>query len=66
LLGEGFGTRNPTGPDANAGLLDDQWLGTLLETGYFGLPGMDLAVRALDRASSARLPRRETVTTAGF
>jgi hypothetical protein len=37
LLGEGFGTRKPTGPDANARLLDDQWLGTLLETGYFGL-----------------------------
>lgn len=36
LLGEGFGTRLTTGPHANARILDDQWLGTLLETGYFG------------------------------
>jgi hypothetical protein len=40
LLGEGFGTRVTT-PDevvvvANAPILDDQWLGTLLETGAIG------------------------------
>lgn len=40
LLGEGFGTRITT-PDAtvpvpNAPILDDQWLGTLLETGVIG------------------------------
>jgi O-antigen ligase len=36
LLGVGFGTRVISGPNANARILDDQWLGTLLETGYFG------------------------------
>lgn len=40
LLGEGFGTRITT-PDEvvavpNAPILDDQWLGTLLETGVLG------------------------------
>src|SRR5919109_369082 len=36
LFGEGFGTRISSGPDANAPILDDQWLGTLLEVGAFG------------------------------
>ena len=36
LLGLGFGTRVISGPNANARVLDDQWLGTLLETGYLG------------------------------
>jgi polysaccharide biosynthesis protein PslJ len=50
LLGEGFGTRNPTGPNANARLLDDQWLGTLLETGYIGwLAWIWLFVRSIRR-----------------
>jgi polysaccharide biosynthesis protein PslJ len=40
LVGEGFGTRITT-PDAivpvpNAPIVDDQWLGVLLETGVFG------------------------------
>jgi hypothetical protein len=39
LFGEGVGTRITTGPTANARLLDDQWLGTLLETGAVGLLG---------------------------
>jgi len=44
ILGEGFGTR-VTKPDdvvrtANAPILDDQWLGTLLETGLFGALAM--------------------------
>jgi hypothetical protein len=37
ILGEGFGSRVTTGPTANASILDDQWLGTLLETGAFGV-----------------------------
>ena len=36
LLGEGLGTRITVGPEANAALLDDQWLKTLLETGILG------------------------------
>lgn len=37
VLGEGFGTRVVNGPSANASILDDQWLGTLLETGALGV-----------------------------
>jgi polysaccharide biosynthesis protein PslJ len=36
ILGEGFGTRVVDGPASNAGILDDQWLGILLETGLVG------------------------------
>jgi hypothetical protein len=40
ILGEGFGTRITTPDDVvpvpNAPILDDQWLGTLLETGVAG------------------------------
>ncbi len=40
ILGEGFGTRITTPDDVvpvpNAPILDDQWLGTLLETGVVG------------------------------
>jgi hypothetical protein len=38
LFGEGFGTRIvDVGPHHNAEILDDQWLGTLLETGLLGV-----------------------------
>ena len=37
IFGEGFGTRITDGPTANTCVLDDQWLGTLLETGGAGL-----------------------------
>jgi O-antigen ligase/polysaccharide polymerase Wzy-like membrane protein len=37
LFGEGFGTRIVEGPLANANILDNQWLVTLLETGVLGL-----------------------------
>lgn len=37
IFGEGYGTRITDGPGANACVLDDQWLGTLLETGGAGL-----------------------------
>jgi hypothetical protein len=57
LLGEGFATRIVTGPNANARLLDDQWLDTLLETGYFGFAAwiwlFVRSVRRLVRAASA-------------
>jgi hypothetical protein len=38
LVGEGFATRvtDPTIPGGDANVLDDQWLGTLLETGVVG------------------------------
>ncbi|MGZ4387215.1 MAG: O-antigen ligase family protein, partial [Gaiellaceae bacterium] len=36
LLGGGFGSRVTDGPTPNASILDDQWLGTLLETGALG------------------------------
>ena len=39
VLGYGFGTRIPTGPRTNACILDNQWLGSLLETGTVGLVG---------------------------
>jgi O-antigen ligase len=39
VLGYGFGTRISTGENANARLLDNQWLGTLLDTGLVGLIG---------------------------
>ncbi len=37
LFGRGAGTRITTGLDANAAILDNQWLGTLLETGLVGV-----------------------------
>ena len=39
LFGQGVGTRITTGPAANARLLDNQWLGTLLDVGVLGLVG---------------------------
>jgi polysaccharide biosynthesis protein PslJ len=37
FLGYGYGTRVVTGPTPNACILDNQWLGTTYELGYFGL-----------------------------
>jgi O-antigen ligase len=36
IAGEGYATRVVTGPTANAPILDDQWLTTLLEVGIVG------------------------------
>ena len=36
FLGHGFGTRVVTGPEANACVLDNQWLGTLVDVGLLG------------------------------
>jgi polysaccharide biosynthesis protein PslJ len=63
LLGEGWGTRL-TGfntPNRNAPILDDAWLGTLLEIGGIGVAAlvwlMVRAVRLLGRASRRAAPR---------
>jgi O-antigen ligase len=54
VLGYGIGTRITTGPNANARLLDDQWLGTLLDTGLVGIVGFAwLLGRYVVRVSSA-------------
>jgi O-antigen ligase len=58
LLGQGFGTRITTGPDANAMILDSQWLATLLETGIVGAAAWAwLFLRVLRMARSAARKR---------
>jgi hypothetical protein len=37
FFGHGYGTRIVTGPDSNACILDNQWLGTLFEVGAVGV-----------------------------
>jgi hypothetical protein len=59
LVGQGFGTRISSGPETNAPILDDQWLGTLLETGAVGFFAfLWLFVRAVRRLF--REARRDT------
>jgi len=54
LLGQGFGTRITDGPDTNAPILDDQWLGILVETGIIGLVAwIWVFTRALRRFGAA-------------
>jgi hypothetical protein len=54
LVGVGFGSRVVEGPLANARILDDQWLGTLLETGLAGFGAwIWLFVRFLRRTGRA-------------
>jgi O-Antigen ligase len=54
VFGYGFGTRISTGPEANTRLLDNQWLGTLLDTGLVGVIGFGwLLGRYIVRMSSA-------------
>jgi O-antigen ligase len=36
-FGQGLGTRQTTGPKTNARILDNQWLGTAVETGLVGM-----------------------------
>jgi O-antigen ligase len=57
LLGKGYGTSITDQARANAPILDDQWLGTLLETGILGAFGwawlFTRVVRRLGRAAKA-------------
>jgi hypothetical protein len=57
LLGIGYATRIVVGPGTNARLLDDQWLDTLLETGWAGYLAwiwlFGRSVRRLARRASA-------------
>jgi hypothetical protein len=54
LLGDGYGTRIVDGPTPNAPILDDEWLGLLLETGLFGVAAwIWLSGRVLRRLVSA-------------
>lgn len=54
FVGEGYGTRVVDGPKANAPILDDQWLTTLLESGALGMFGwIWLFVRAHRRFTHA-------------
>lgn len=54
LLGYGAGTRVVTGPDKNACILDNQWLGTLVDVGIAGaLAWLWLFVRAVGRFGAA-------------
>jgi polysaccharide biosynthesis protein PslJ len=56
VFGYGFGTRISVGEHANARLLDNQWLGTLLDTGLVGVIGFAwLLGRYIVRMSSASL-----------
>jgi hypothetical protein len=54
FVGEGYGTRVVDGPEANAHILDDEWLTTLLEVGIFGAFAWGwLFVRAIKRFGGA-------------
>jgi O-antigen ligase/polysaccharide polymerase Wzy-like membrane protein len=54
LFGQGFGTRIVDREGGNAPILDDQWLGTLLELGAIGALGwLWLFVRAIRRLGRA-------------
>lgn len=50
-FGQGYGTRIATGPETNSRILDNQWLGTAVETGLIGVFGwLWLFVRFIRRA----------------
>jgi len=53
-LGQGYGTRVTAGESQNARILDNQWLGTAVETGFVGvLAWVWLFVRFIRRAGGA-------------
>jgi hypothetical protein len=54
LFGQGYGTRVVDGENPNAQILDNQWLGSLLETGLLGLLGLGwLFSRSIRRLGQA-------------
>jgi hypothetical protein len=54
VLGQGFGTRITEGVGANAPILDDQWLSTLVETGVVGFVAwLWVILRAIKRFGGA-------------
>jgi O-antigen ligase len=62
IFGQGYSTRITDGPGANTCVLDDQWLGTLLETGVVGIAAwwwlIIAFVRRAMRAARAENSRR--------
>jgi polysaccharide biosynthesis protein PslJ len=62
VLGYGYGTRVVDGPKPNARILDNQWLGTLVETGFVGAAAwlwlFSRFVRRLAAAAKANLTER--------
>jgi len=69
LLGSGVGTRIVTGERANARVLDNQWLGSLLEIGIIGVAGLTWffgrAIRRLIRAAR-RVPDDDSILLTGL
>ena len=59
VLGQGEGTRVVDGPNTNAAILDDQWLGLLLDTGVLGVAMFFWLIRRslLRTAAIARVDR---------
>jgi hypothetical protein len=59
VLGQGEGTRVVDGPNSNARILDDQWLGLLLDTGVLGVAMFFWLIRRslLRTAAIARVDR---------
>jgi hypothetical protein len=54
LFGVGYGSQIVTGPRANALILDNQWLGTLRETGFAGLAALIWLVGRLIRLGARK------------
>jgi hypothetical protein len=62
VLGQGFGSRVVDGENPNAQILDNQWLVSLLETGFVGVLALALlftrTVRRLARAAKVKAAER--------
>jgi len=67
VLGLGYGTRVVDGPTPNARILDNQWLGTLLETGVIGIAAwfwlFGRFIRRLSREAKENLTERGWLMT---